>query len=241
MDFDKIPTGVDITNADSLERRTTETAQAFSKRISDIEAGIAQKQQRLEADMQERLQRTNPDDRKTLRTLLTRDVEQDIAQTRRDVVELSEQDRAAMLSQLSKAEAEIAVLESLHKSPQQVLARSNSGDPKKTQLMQQLSMGGPAQLETFAELAIATGDRAMASAVLLTIQNLPTKQRPFSPADFAQRVVGTETAQTQERLRGLRSKIAAARDLNNEFTRGRADPTSKISRGIAARNAAKAA
>jgi hypothetical protein len=81
----------------------------------------------------------------------------------------------------------------------------------------------------------------MASAVLLTVQNLPTKQRPFSPADFAQRVVGAETMETQERLRGLRAKISAARDLNNEFTRGRSDPTSKIERDIAARKAAKAA
>ncbi len=237
MDFNNIPT-VDLDSTDALESSVTETAAAFGKHIEQIEAGIESKRARLDADLEDRLARTNIDDRPTLRNLLQRDVEKEIAQTRRDAVEASAEHRMAMLGKLAAAEQQLEALQSLHQSAQQVLTRSNAADPKKATYMQQLALGGPAMLQTFAELAIATGDRAMASAVLVANDKLPRKQRPFASAEFAEAVVGEETSAVQQQIASLRDRIVTAKELNTVFERGTSNPTDKIARGIRQRGLA---
>ena len=237
MDFDDIPT-VDVSNIDNLERKTTDVSSALGKHIEQLQSGIAQKRARLEADMEMRLRRTNQEDRGTLRALLQRDVEQELAQTRRDVVTLGETDRRDMLSQLANAETQLAALESLHKSPQQVLARSHSGDNKKASHLQILPHGGPAALQTHAELAIATGDRALASAVLIANDNMQRKSRPFSSAKFAEAVLGDEVKATTQKIAVLRDRIATALELERAFVRGNDSPLSKLERGLRQRGLA---
>jgi hypothetical protein len=91
---------------------------------------------------------------------------------------------------------------------------------------------------TYAELAIATGDRAMASAVLVANDKLPRKQRPFASAEFAKAVVGEETRGVQQQIASLRDRIATAKELNTVFERGTSNPTDKIERGIRQRGLA---
>jgi hypothetical protein len=223
---------VDINDTAALERRVEEDAKAFGKYIGSIEAGIAQKRDRLERDMADRLANTNIEDRPTFRTVLQRDVDQQVASTRRDAVSASEEERATRMERFAEAEAQLNVLASLNKGPQQVLARLHSGDPKKAAYLQTLTLGGPGALQTHMELASATGDRALASAVLIVNDNLKKNQRPFSSAEFAERVVGVEVKSVKAQIAMLRDKIKTARELDVAFTRGSGDPISKIERGL---------
>ena len=227
---------VDINDTAALERRVEEDSTAFGKFVESIETGITQKQARLQDDLEDRVQRTNSDDRKTIRQMLQRDVDQQMSETRRDAVTASEDERNKRMERLNDADQQLDVLESLNKGPQQVLARLNSGDPNKATYLQTLTLGGPGALKTHADLALATGDRALASAVLIVNDNIPAKQRPFSSAEFAEKVVGVEVKAVQQKIASLRDKISTARELNTAFTRGTSDSVSKIERGMRQRN-----
>lgn len=229
---------VDINDTAALERRVEEDATAFGKYVGSIQDGIVQKQNRLQADLEERVQRTNPDDRRTIRQMLQRDVDQQVSETRRDAVAASEDERRTRMERLDNAEQQLAVLESLNKGPQQVLARLHSGDPKKATYLSVLEKGGPGALNTHMQLALATGDRALASAVLIVNDNMARDKRPFSSAEFAEKVVGEETKAVQANIASLRDKISTCRELNTAFTRGSNDPTSRIERGIRQRGLA---
>lgn len=239
-DFEDIPTGValDATALEALERKATENAKALTAHISQLQDGLRSREATLEADLEAKLKRHAPEDRRTVRDIETQDLARQMNELRRDVVKLSEEARGDMLQQLASAEQQLAAVESLCQSPQQMLTRAHTGDVKKGTYLQALKLGGPAALRTHAELAVATSDLALASACMMANDALPAKQRPFMSAALAQRLMGDEHKAVTGRLAAIRGRLRAALDLNNEFARGRADATAKIARGIAARQAA---
>lgn len=240
MDFDNIPTGValDTTALEALERKASDNAKALTKHISELQQGLRSREATLQEALEAKVQRHSPEDRRIVRDIETRDIARQVNELRREVVALSDEHRTEMLRQMAGVEQQLAAVESLCQSPQQMLTRAHTGDPKKAAYLQALKLGGPAALRTHAELAVATGDVALASACMIANDALATKQRPFRSASLAERILGPEHKAVIEKLAAIRTRLRAAVDLNNEFVRGRTDATSKIARGIASRKAA---
>ena len=78
------------------------------------------------------------------------------------------------------------------RSPIQLLATMGFGTPERSRYTEQLRSSGPAELMTFAHLAIATRDATLGAAILSRLDSLPKEARLFSAKDLAQRLVGAD-------------------------------------------------
>src|SRR5205807_2509445 len=111
---------------------------------------------------------------------------------RQGLVKLHEENTTDMLRRLNKSVERVAALNRTFPSPQALLSVQRLGDPVRTQYHAQLQHAGPMELKTLARVAIQTGDRALAAAVLAKNDQTAREDRQFSSADFARRVVGVE-------------------------------------------------
>ncbi|RAO78055.1 hypothetical protein CA260_09570 [Dyella jiangningensis] len=112
--------------------------------------------------------------------------------------------------------------------------------PKRTQYQMQLKGAGPVELETAAVTAIATEDVVLAAAIVTVVDRIPRNDRPFSVADFAERIWGRQHAEVTAKLKGVIHAERTARAADNEFVRGKADPLVNLSNQLAARAIAEA-
>jgi len=150
------------------------------------------------------------------------------AKARAEVTANSSDARWADLRELAAAADGLALTEALYASPQAVLARAGLGDPRRTDLLKQLSGAGPAELRQMAALAVATKD-AVLGAVLQTVNDrLPRRDRPISSAQLAAALVGDETRAVQAAVAGIKATVQRAIVANRDFERGRASALDKV-------------
>lgn len=242
MDFNDIATLDTPPDIDRFHARATEAAEATVKRITTLINLSNERRAALEAEVEERVSRaTAGEERRIVRQFAQRDADRLLGEFARNLREQSQQERDALTAAMQKQLDNVEAVASLNPSPAAMLARIGLGTTDHTNYVRALSGAGPVELENRAREAIMTGNRVLASAVLTVVDRMPRKNRPFSTADFAQRLFGQEHSELMRKVTEVRNAVSAANDLMHEFTRGRADPTSKIERGIAARKAAKAA
>ena len=141
---------------------------------------------------------------------------------------------------LAKVAQDAEFLLSLNQSPAQMLGRVALGDARRTQYQQQLEGAGPVELETAAVTAIATNDVVLAAAIVTVVDRRPRDRRPFSVADFAERMWGAQHAEVTAKLKGAILAERTARAADDEFVRGKADPLVNLSNQLAARAIAEA-
>ena len=150
------------------------------------------------------------------------------AKARTEVTANSSDARWSDLRELVAAADGLALTESLYASPQAVLARAGLGDPRRTDLLKQLSGAGPAELRQMAALAVATKD-AVLGAVLQTVNDrLARRDRPISSAQLAAALVGEETCAVQAAVAGIKTTVQRAIVANRDFERGRASALDKV-------------
>lgn len=118
--------------------------------------------------------------------------EKEAARYRRDLCAEHEAHCDAMMNRLNKTAERLATLVRTYPSPQALLSVQRLGDPKRSEYHRQVEHAGPVELTTLARLAIQTGDRALAAAVLAKNDQTPRESRQFSSAQFARRNVGEE-------------------------------------------------
>ncbi len=110
------------------------------------------------------------------------------------------------------------------------------GSPERDAYVNQLRGAGPTELAAAARLALATGDRALAAAVMQLNGNVPKRERLFSAGELAEAVVGDEVRTARERLAQVRGAVQRAFNENRAFERGqRLNPTTRIADGLRAR------
>ena len=157
------------------------------------------------------------------------------AKARAEVIPASSDARYEELRQLVAAAEGLALTEALYASPQAVLARAGLGDPRRSDLLAQLSGAGPAELRQMAALAIATKD-AVLGAVLQTVNDrLPRRDRPISSAELAAALVGEDTRAVQAAVLGIKTTVQRAVVANREFEAGRTRPLDRIKLALASK------
>lgn len=154
---------------------------------------------------------------------------------RADLIKSSDETRWGFLRELAAAERAVAVTSELYASPQTVLARAGLGTPERSHLLAQLQGSGPVQLRNMAQLAMATGNKVLGAALQHIVDGMPARERPFSSADLAERLVGEETRALQGAIRSIRIAAQQAINANREFMAGRARPMDRIKLAMEAR------
>ena len=224
---------------DRLDQRTTECATAFARKVEKLQGLVIDAAARFRRERQPMIDNADSTDRELVRQIVERDAERSANEYRRELVKSSEKERDDVLSALRKHENELQAFAELCTSPAQMLGRVGLGDPRRTQIQLQLQGAGPVELTTAAKEAVARRDLVAGAAIMTVVDRLPKKDRPFSPAEFADALMGAQHKALTAKLDAARERIAATRDLDRAFALGKSDPTSRIQRGLAARRASK--
>ena len=166
-------------------------------------------------------------------------IDKELDKHRREVVKSSEAERARALKELSAMRAAADASEALFASPQVMLSQEGLGTDKRSRYLEQLKGAGPAELRTHAVLAINRSDRELGAAVLTLLDRMTRRERPFSAAPLAERLVGRDFARAQEMIAIVRSRLDGAAAANRALERGCTMTTDKIAIGLAKRDEAK--
>ena len=136
--------------------------------------------------------------------------------------------RGDMLKELKAAEDTTRTTAALYTSSQAVLARAGLCNTERTNFEAQLAGSGPAQRVNLATFAVATKNAVLGAALCAVFERVPRRDRPFSPADLADRLVGEETRAVQAAVEAIRNAAQRAIVANREFERGRINPLDRV-------------
>lgn len=224
-------------NLDTAERQLADRSAALLKVYNDVEQRLANVEAHHGVAMKAALDGvTSVEERSTIRQVVEKGQRQELGKKRRQLIADSDEQRLAILSVVDKYEAEAEQTAGLYRSPVQVLARERLGDPKRGEYLNQLANAGPAELQSAADLAKATADRALASAVLTVAdRGGPKRYSQFDKAAFAAHFTGAETEEMQVRLEEIRQTIHTMRELERTFRgtgQAKLTPKQKIQLGV---------
>lgn len=96
--------------------------------------------------------------------------------------------------EIEKISNTLATAAKVWPTPVSMLAAHDLGGERRTHLIEQLVHASPGDLVSYAREAISNGDRTLGSAVQVFLGKLPRKERPFTVANFAGRLVGKDHA-----------------------------------------------
>jgi hypothetical protein len=203
----------------SLAEVAAKRAEKFGATIDTLAKGVAARASEVEASL------LNAD-------FPRRDIEAAVAKAaakaRAEVTANSSDARWNALRELDAAAASLETTAQLYANPVAVLARAGIGTAERTNFLTQLSGAGPVELRQMALLAASTGNRVMGAALVSIIDRMPRKDRPFSAADLAERLVGDETRKVQAAIAAVRHAAQTAIVRNRSWESGKARPLNRI-------------
>lgn len=94
--------------------------------------------------------------------------------------------------------------------------------------MEQVAASGPAELASLASFAAATGDKELGAALNARVSNMPRGDRPFSPHDLADALVGEEFRFVQLAAMESERLMLEAVTADGEFESGRKNPNRSV-------------
>ena len=161
-----------------------------------------------------------------------RDVEAAVAKAqsaaRTEVQNNSTDARWTAIKELVASAESLATTAQLWASPVVVLARAGLGSDERTNFIRQIEGAGPVELTNMAVHAAATGNKVLGAAILSIIDRMPRKDRPFSAADLAEKLVGVETKAVQDAIAAVRNAAQRAIMRNREFEQRRVNPIDRV-------------
>lgn len=160
---------------------------------------------------------------------------QQVLDMRRKLIESSAADRTAMLNQLKGFADEAEAISAVCESPTTMLGRVALGEPRKGQLIEQLTGAGAIEVETAARLAVMGNDIVLAAAVLIVVDRKSRDRRPFALGDFAERMMGPLFKDVDRKLKSVQLAYRDALAADLEWNRGGPNPTARIASYLAHR------
>ena len=146
----------------------------------------------------------------------------------RQIKDNSAKELDKLLKDAGAPHAQLVSQREFYSSPAKVLARAALGDPKRTEYLHQLAYAGPAELGHMAQVAVATQNIPLASALLSLLDRMPSKDRPVGPAELAAAMKLDDYLKVQEyiklgdaRLQGI---LVAIRSWNS----GKSNPLNTV-------------
>lgn len=223
-------------NSDQLQQLETQLAErsaALTARLSKLEESITEERARIDAEEAAQLRSAPRETKSALRQTWDRTRRKKISDLRHKLVEDSARDREDILSKVRDHSDEVEQTLALHANPVQILSREGLGESRRSDLQIQLHDAGPAELQATADLAIATQDRTLAAAVLVTADRDRKRHPRFERVRFAELVLGEGPAEFRKRLEAVKLTMIAMQNANRSFESGTSNSIEKISMGLA--------
>jgi hypothetical protein len=134
--------------------------------------------------------------------------------------------RTELLRSISRMNEQAKAAIQFYDNPVAMLLRDTIASTKRVAIFQNLEAAGPVELKGFASLAIATGDRDMASAVVARLHAIsPASARPTSPKSVADALVGELQRELMGALLEVDSLLTEAVLADRLFEQGRSGST----------------
>lgn len=195
-----------VTDFKDAIARSRQEHQRASDRIANYQAQVDKRA----SDLQSTLRDLTPQERSTV-------VTRAVSGLRAEIKRNSAEDRKKSLRELSALQAGLRDALVHYQSPAQMLAREGLGSERRSRIMQQIVASGPAELASLASYAAATGDRELAAALNARVSNMPRNDRPFSPHDLADALVGDDWREVQRSAMEAERLLLEATTLDGEF------------------------
>lgn len=134
--------------------------------------------------------------------------------------------RTELLRSISRMNEQAKAAIQFYDNPVAMLLRDTIASTKRVTIFQNLESAGPVELKGFSSLAIATGDRDMASAVVARLHAIsPASARPASPKAVAEALVGELQRELMGALLEVDSLLTEAVLADRLFEQGRSGST----------------
>lgn len=147
-------------------------------------------------------------------------------------------DRVARLRGLDAVKREVADARAHYNSSVQMIMREGLGSERRSRLMQQIEHSGDVELSSLAALAASTKDRELAAVLVSRVQRIPHAERPFSPQELADRIVGDEYRAVQAAILEVEEIADRAMIEDRAFETGRNPAERTIGLALRARDRA---
>jgi hypothetical protein len=214
-----MPNLLDPSGFDTLEKQLQTRGQALGIVYDKVNDAVQRVTTAHEASLDLHLGSAQQDEKKMIRELAKRSLRREVRQARMDATEAGQDQRRAIMSLVDGFEADVLTTEQLFQSPVQFLSRQGLGTEQRSHLITQLQGAGPAELQSASDLAKATGDRVLASAVLVMADRDSKKYSQFDKAEFAADMAGEEVGAVQYRLKSLKVTISAMRKIDRHCSK----------------------
>jgi hypothetical protein len=248
--FDDLPTGASPVDAATDIKSINETTEAFSRKVTKLQELVGQKRDALWASRQSDVERAgvvetdgetrtvDKDRRAQELRFIERGINDELRKFRAELDDSSGQERFAMLQSLESKLQRLEAIAETYPNATAWLSRSGRGSTEHANLVGTFVGAGKAELTAAAREAVISGNKILASAVVIAIERLPRHERPFPALELAQRMVGPEHTELLNSIAAARDRVKAAIELNSAFERGGESAAAKIERGLRARQAA---
>ncbi|HEX8325614.1 MAG TPA: hypothetical protein VF595_17050 [Tepidisphaeraceae bacterium] len=132
----------------------------------------------------------------------------------------------------------------VYPSPQALLSTKNLADPARTQYTNVLAHAGHAQLQTMARLANFDQQSCVGRRLQTRLDTMPTKDRPFTAGEFAEKIVGPEWSKFKLAFKLAADKVNHAYlnlvNRRQELTKGKPFAHGRLTSALRAKALAKA-
>ncbi len=120
-------------------------------------------------------------------------------------------------------------------SPVMTLNRATLGDPRRTQYVEQLRNSGRGELTHLAQWAVATGNAALAAAIVSRLDSMPGAQRPFHGVAVAEALRLEEHRKAVEAIKIAEARFQAIVIAIRTWKLAQATPVNTISLALLGR------
>jgi hypothetical protein len=203
---------------DRVETKIAERAAAFRAELDAQTAGVSDRAEKGDIDAVMRVADLK--------------VADEAMRFRGGVLALEQDNINEQLSQINAVKERLDAVLRIFPSPSALLSVSALGNPQRDSYLQQVAGAGHAELETFAKLAIATNNRALASAVASRVAAMERDKRPFAVHDFAARICGEEHRRYVLASKRANNALQAAINRQREVATGKGNSHSKLVAGL---------
>ncbi len=186
--------------------RARELHAESAKRISEMNERVAKRREELRANLHD----LSPSEQ-------THILNRALGGLRADL----NRDSAARLRELDALRRQTEDAAAHYASPMQMLMRDSLGSERRSRLIQQLEHSGKVELASLAALAVSAKDRELAAVLASQVGRMPHGERPFSPHELADLMVGEEHRAVQAAIMEVAELMQRAVLDDREFETGR--------------------
>lgn len=199
-----------VTDLKASLTRARELQSENAKRISEMNERVAKRREELRANLHD----LSPSEQSHI-------LNRALGGLRADLKRDSADARTARLRELDALRRQAEDAAAHYHSPMQILMRDSLGSERRSRLIQQLEHSGKVELASLAALAVSSKDRELAAVLASQVGRMPHAERPFSPHELADLLVGEEHSAVQAAIMEVGELAQRAVLDDREFETGR--------------------